>query len=206
MWDENGQSVQRPLSSLDVEDRQRLFVEGDGGLEPLWLWLSQDGRPFQPHSWEAVYRAASGRCRKVLEGKVAEPPYFTPHMARHSFALKMLVALMHALDKRFGLTPEERVALGAKLGDRHRAPPAEAEAAFGVFCRRAKNSPLITAPSPSGPSPRPSRPRSAAEAGRACSCGAGPRALPELVQHLAAARGGAELGSRAAASWVACGG
>ncbi|MGI5380671.1 hypothetical protein ACQEV2_42090 [Streptomyces sp. CA-251387] len=58
-WDENGQSVQRPLSSLDVEDRQRLFVEGDGGLEPLWLWLSQDGRPFQPHSWEAVYRAAS---------------------------------------------------------------------------------------------------------------------------------------------------
>ncbi|WP_218910050.1 site-specific integrase [Streptomyces sp. OK228] len=77
-WDENGQSVQRPLSSLDVEDRQRLFVEGDGGLEPLWLWLSQDGRPFQPHSWEAVYRAASERCRKVLEGKVAQPPYFTP--------------------------------------------------------------------------------------------------------------------------------
>ncbi|TQE30031.1 integrase [Streptomyces ipomoeae] len=117
LWDENGQSVQRPLSSLDVEDRQRLFVEGDGGLEPLWLWLSQDGRPFQPHSWEAVYRAASERCRKVLEGKVTEPPYFTPHMARHSFALKMLVALMHAMDKRFGLTPEERRDFRLLYGD-----------------------------------------------------------------------------------------
>ena len=31
-----------------------------------------------------------------------------PHMMRHSFALYMLVALHHALDRRFGRTPEER--------------------------------------------------------------------------------------------------
>lgn len=38
-------------------------------------------------------------------------------MARHSFALKVLVALMHALDKRFGLTPEERRDFRLLYGD-----------------------------------------------------------------------------------------
>nr|WP_228867314.1 integrase [Streptomyces halstedii] len=116
-WDEKGRLVGRDLTSLDVEERQRLFIEGDGGLEPLWLWLSEEGRPFQPHSWEAVYRAASERCRKVLKGKVAQVPYFTPHMARHSFALKMLAALMHVLDKRFALTSEERRDFRLLYGD-----------------------------------------------------------------------------------------
>ncbi|MEU6972885.1 site-specific integrase [Kitasatospora aureofaciens] len=115
--DERGQKVERGLTTLDVEERQRLFIEGEDGLEPLWLWLSEDGRPFLPHSWEAVYRAASERCRRVLEGHVTQPPYFTPHMARHSFALKMLVALQHALDKRFGLTPEERRDFRLLYGD-----------------------------------------------------------------------------------------
>ncbi|MFE1333299.1 integrase [Streptomyces microflavus] len=115
--DEKGRLVKRDLNSLDVEERQLLFTKGDNGLEPLWLWLSEDGRPFLPHSWEAIYRAASQRCQKVLEGKVPQPPYFTPHMARHSFALKMLVALMHALDKRFGLTPEERKDFRLLYGD-----------------------------------------------------------------------------------------
>ncbi|MGX1513815.1 site-specific recombinase XerD [Streptomyces collinus] len=115
--DEKGRLVERHLTSLDVEERQRLFIEGEGSLEPLWLWLSEDGSPFQPHSWEAVYRAASQRCRTVLKGKVAKVPYFTPHMARHSFALKMLAALMHILDKRFGLTPEERRDFRLLYGD-----------------------------------------------------------------------------------------
>ncbi|MDK9497036.1 site-specific integrase [Streptomyces katrae] len=114
---DGGREVTRPLNSLDVEERQRLFIEGEGGLEPLWLWLSEDGRPFLPHSWEAVYRAASERCRDQLAGRVAEIPSFTPHMARHSFALHMLVALQHALDKRFGLTPEERRDFRLLYGD-----------------------------------------------------------------------------------------
>jgi integrase len=38
-------------------------------------------------------------------------------MLRHSFALHMLVALHHALDRRFGLTPEERKHLRQVYGD-----------------------------------------------------------------------------------------
>ncbi|MFG2945812.1 tyrosine-type recombinase/integrase [Streptomyces adustus] len=114
---QRGEVFERNLTSLDVEERQRLYVEGDGGLEPLWLWLSEDGRPFLPHSWEAVYRAASARCRVLLEGRVSQPPYFTPHMARHSFALFMLVALQHVLDNRFGLTPQERKDFRLLYGD-----------------------------------------------------------------------------------------
>ncbi|MEH0396227.1 tyrosine-type recombinase/integrase [Streptomyces sp. B21-088] len=117
---EKGQVFERNITSLDVEERQRLYVEGKGGLEPLWLWLSEDGRPFLPHSWEAVFRAASERCRVLLEGKVSKPPYFTPHMARHSFALFMLATLQHALDTRFGLTPQERKDFRLLYGDSFR--------------------------------------------------------------------------------------
>lgn len=53
----------------------------------------------------------------LLRGKVSKPPYFTPHMARHSFALFMLAALQHALDNRFGLTPQERKDFRLLYGD-----------------------------------------------------------------------------------------
>lgn len=71
----------------------------------MWLWLSEDGLPFQSHSWERVFAAANDRCARVL-GDGA--PYCTPHMARHSFALTMLIAMRHALDTRFELDPQQR--------------------------------------------------------------------------------------------------
>lgn len=93
------------LDRLPVRLRERLFLSTVGGLEPAWLWLGEDGMPFQSHSWEAVFAAASRRCVRVL-GPGA--PFCTPHMARHSFALTMLVALQHVLDTRFGLDAEQR--------------------------------------------------------------------------------------------------
>lgn len=113
----DGQVVRRQVTTLDVEERRWLFVQGEQGLEPLWLWLAEDGLPFLPHSWEAVYRAASQRCEVQLAGRVGQPPFFTPHMARHSFALYMLVALQHALDNRFGLSVQERHDFRLLYGD-----------------------------------------------------------------------------------------
>jgi integrase len=83
----------------------------------LWLWLSEAGMPFGAHSWEAVFRAASQRTATVLAGTAADPPFCTPHMARHSFALHMLVALHHAMDQRFGLTAGARRDFRLLYGD-----------------------------------------------------------------------------------------
>ncbi|WP_280203247.1 site-specific integrase [Nocardia cyriacigeorgica] len=106
--DRHGRTGERRIDALEPDERRRLFVQGDSGLEPLWLWLAEDGTPFGAHSWEAVFRAASRRCAVTLAGVVPDPPFATPHMARHSFALYMLVALHRALDMRLDLTPEER--------------------------------------------------------------------------------------------------
>ncbi|WP_335992359.1 site-specific integrase [Glycomyces sp. MUSA5-2] len=106
--DRFGQAGMARLDALDPQERLSLFSEGPEGPEPLWLWLAENGMPFRPHSWEAVFRSASDRCRRVLAGSVEHPPFLTPHMARHSMALVMLVALHHAMDLRLGLTVEER--------------------------------------------------------------------------------------------------
>jgi site-specific recombinase XerD len=96
------------MDSLDPDERRLLFIDGPAGAEPLSLWLAEDGTPFNAHSWEAVFRAGSQRCRAVLGDAMTDLPFCTPHMCRHSFALHMLVALHHAMDQRFGLSAEER--------------------------------------------------------------------------------------------------
>ena len=115
--DLRGRAGQAKVGSLDPEERELLFTQGPAGLEPLWLWLSEAGMPFGAHSWEAVFRAASQRTATVLAGTAADPPFCTPHMARHSFALHMLVALHHAMDQRFGLTAGERRDFRLLYGD-----------------------------------------------------------------------------------------
>lgn len=109
-----GQVREALLNRVGVRDRMKLFTRTSDGIEPLWLWLAQDGMPFQPHSWEDVFASGTARCKKVLGD---EAPYCTPHMARHSFALIMLVALLHVSDERYGLTPEQRRDYGQLYGD-----------------------------------------------------------------------------------------
>ncbi|ASL10491.1 site-specific integrase [Mycobacterium intracellulare] len=112
----DGSIVRRELNSLTVNERMTLFVEGEHGLEPLWLWLNEQGLPFQVHSWDGVFTAANRRCDTVLTPRQRlglDPhkvyaPYATPHSARHSFALYMLVVLNSLMDQRYGLTPEDR--------------------------------------------------------------------------------------------------
>lgn len=123
--DRTGSPGQMLLNELTVEERMVLFAKGQHGLEPLWLWLNEKGLPFRPHSWEAVFHNANKRCERILtppEHRRFDPhkvwaPYATPHSARHSFALYMLVVLNHLLDRKWGLTPEERRDFRLLYGD-----------------------------------------------------------------------------------------
>lgn len=104
VWkDAQGQEGRTPVRSLTPRERELLFIQGRSGLEPLWLWLGESGLPMDYHSWEAVFRAANQRCER--QGK---PIFCTPHACRHSFALKMLVTLSRALDRRYGRDNAER--------------------------------------------------------------------------------------------------
>lgn len=102
---QTGSSRLVPLDRITIHERSRLFAESEYGIEPLWLWLGEAGMPFQVHSWENVFQAGSARCKAKI-GRGA--PFCTPHMARHSFALQMLLALHHSLDNRFDLSTQQR--------------------------------------------------------------------------------------------------
>jgi integrase len=116
---------ERELNDLTVAERMLLFTEGPRGPEPLWLWLNERGLPFQPHSWNGVFTAANQRCERVLtppnrvglDPHQVFAPYATPHSARHSFALYMLVVLNTLMDQKYGLTPEERRDFRQLYGD-----------------------------------------------------------------------------------------
>jgi integrase len=115
--DRHGVVGQTPLAEATVAERMSMSTEGPTGPEPLWLWLNESGLPLRPASWEGVFRAANERCEAVLPPVMSEPPFCTPHMCRHSFALVMLVVLNHVMDRRMGLTPEERRDFRLLYGD-----------------------------------------------------------------------------------------
>ncbi len=123
--DRSGEVGESALIDLTVSERMLLFTEGPKGLEPLWLWLNERGLPLLPHSWEGVFAAANQRCERVLtppnrmglDPHQVFAPYATPHSARHSFALYMLVVLNTLMDRKFGLTPEQRRDFRQLYGD-----------------------------------------------------------------------------------------
>ena len=110
--DSLGRDGEAAVRSLTPRERTTLFIQGRDGLEPLWLWLGESGLPMDYRSWNAVFGSASDRCAEF-----GKPIYCTPHVCRHSFALKMLVALHRALDRRYGLDQTERDHIRQVYGD-----------------------------------------------------------------------------------------
>lgn len=108
----NGESGNVPADNLDRTDRLDFYVEGEDGLEPWMLWLAETGLPLPYRSWEAVFSTANARCKRL-----GVDIHCHPHMLRHSFALRMLVALIYAHDRRMGISPEERREYRHLFGD-----------------------------------------------------------------------------------------
>ena len=101
-----------PLDNLDWKDRLDFFVEGESGFEPWMLWLSEAGLPLPYRTWEAVFSTANARCHGLGVDIRCHP-----HMLRHSFALRMLVSLIYAHDRRMGITAAERREFRHLFGD-----------------------------------------------------------------------------------------
>ncbi|MBT2478586.1 site-specific integrase [Streptomyces sp. ISL-94] len=103
-WSASGGRTGRVgLNELDDRQRLRLFVRGPQGLEPAMLWLTESGLPRRYRGWSNLFARANRRCKALgLE------LFATPHMARHSFALRMVVSLHYAMDRRMGLSPDQR--------------------------------------------------------------------------------------------------
>ncbi|MGB0091114.1 MAG: tyrosine-type recombinase/integrase, partial [Solirubrobacteraceae bacterium] len=86
------------VADLTVRERLGLWVgESDRGA-PAALWLTQDGRPMQPDSWNAVFSVASRRAQRAGPGI----ELVTPHMLRHTFAVQLLKNLIDVQLGRLG--------------------------------------------------------------------------------------------------------
>ena len=82
---------------LSLGDRRRLFIEGDGGLEPASLWLTDSGTPMNQVSWERVFVAANARCASA-----GVEIHCHPQMLRHSFAFRIIDARLASPGLRLG--------------------------------------------------------------------------------------------------------
>jgi site-specific recombinase XerD len=85
--------------TIDTEDRQRLvYAEARGqSAGPLWLWLGEGGEPFQPESWQPIFRRANERCARF-----GIPIEIHAHTLRHCFAVQMLGLLLRQTLRALG--------------------------------------------------------------------------------------------------------
>ncbi|QMU78859.1 hypothetical protein GXW83_27330 [Streptacidiphilus sp. PB12-B1b] len=86
------------LDSLTPSARRLLLRQTQQGLEPVALWLNEDGMPRDPHGWQHTFTQANKRLRDNLglEGFAG-----TAHMLRHSFALRWFSVGRLLFDKKF---------------------------------------------------------------------------------------------------------
>jgi hypothetical protein len=111
-----------PLDVLGPDERRRLFRDTPQGLEPLALWLGHDGLPKRAHGWQDTFAGANARVDQAWVAAGGRPGevslWCTPHMCRHSFALKWFSILSLVWDgKVTGFSSEELKDLRDQFGD-----------------------------------------------------------------------------------------
>lgn len=86
----------RRLDLLGDDDRARAVLQHpDGTLEPLSLLLGEGGLPLQPTTLSQIFQQGRTRSQGLVHKD--QPPahlVVTPHVMRHTFAVRMLSALM----------------------------------------------------------------------------------------------------------------
>jgi len=102
------------LDALDPSSRLRLFMRTPRGLEPLSIWLNENGMPRTSHAWQATFRTGNERL-----GRAGYPRFkCTPHMLRHSFALRWYSIGRLLWDRRLAsLTDNEQRDFRVQFGD-----------------------------------------------------------------------------------------
>jgi integrase len=102
------------LDVLSPSSRRQLFRETTSGLEPVAVWLNEDGMPRIPHGWQHTFVAANKRVAGAGLVELAA----TAHMLRHSFALRWFSVGRLLYEKRFAhLDAEEMRDFRAQFGD-----------------------------------------------------------------------------------------
>ncbi|BBX88346.1 hypothetical protein MAUB_65470 (plasmid) [Mycolicibacterium aubagnense] len=79
------------------------YFATQAGLEPLWLWLNENGLPRDAHGWHHTFAAANDRIATLG----VENFTCTPHMLRHSFALRWFSIGKLVYSSRLGHLSEE---------------------------------------------------------------------------------------------------
>jgi integrase len=102
------------LNAIGPRARARLFRPTSAGLEPLALWLNEDGMPRAAHGWEHTFASANARIARMgLAGFTC-----SPHMLRHSCALRWYAVGRLAYERRFAhLDEEEQRDFRAQFGN-----------------------------------------------------------------------------------------
>jgi integrase len=82
--DRDGREQAVPVGSLPPRERARLLVETEQGVEPAVVWLNENGLPRAKRGWYRTFDDINARVARTGLAELA----CTPHMARHSFALR----------------------------------------------------------------------------------------------------------------------
>jgi integrase len=104
----------RRWNDIGPRTRLRMFRRTPPGLEPVSLWLNEDGLPRDGRGWEHTFDVANERIKTLgLENFTC-----TPHMLRHSFALKWYAIGKLVRAARLGhLSADERADFREQFGD-----------------------------------------------------------------------------------------